>query len=142
MLLRNWLSTLAVFILISNMERISFNYSLKNTPVPPPPFYKLRLTEKIESVIKRMSWKAHSFKEDENQNTKTEKENYGFKTRKYPPQCKEIGNFEKDPMNIVRNIKFQENTDEFQRKRKKDIEKIKSSPKVFVPAQKLATCTN
>ena len=83
-----------------------------------------------------MSWKAHSFKEDENQNTKTEKENYGFKTRKYPPQCKEIENFEKDPMNIVRNIKFQENTDEFQRKLKKDIEKIKSSPKVFVPAQK------
>ena len=45
-------------------------------------------------------------------------------------------NFEKDPMNIVRNIKFQENTNEFQRKLKKDIKKIKSSPDIFVPADK------
>ena len=103
MLLRNWLSTLAVFIRISNMERISVNYSLKNIPVPPPPSYKLKLIEKIESVIKRMRWKANFYlnKDDENKNTKTENETYGLKTRKCPPQCKEVENFRKNLMNIV-----------------------------------------
>ena len=54
------------------MERISVNYSLKNIPVPPPPSYKLKLTEKIESFIKRMRWKANFNlnKDDENRNTK------------------------------------------------------------------------
>ena len=74
--------------------------------------------------------------DDKNKNTKTEKETYGFKTRKCPPQCEEMENFEKDLMNIVRNIMFQENTDEFQRKLKKDIKKIKYSPNVLVPADK------
>ena len=39
-------------------------------------------------------------------------------------------------MDIVRNIKFKENTDEFQRKLKKDNKKIKSSPNVFILADK------
>ena len=85
-----------------------------------------------------MRWKANFNlnKDDENRNTKTENETYGFKTRKCPPQCEEMENLKKDLMNIVRNIKFKENTDEFQRKLKKDNKKIKSSPNVFVLADK------
>ena len=84
------------------MERISINYSLKNIPVPPPPSYKLKLIEKIESVIKKMRWKANFNlnKDDENRSTKTENETYGFKTRKCPPQCEEMENFKKDLMDI------------------------------------------
>ena len=53
------------------MERTSFNYSLKNIPVPTLSSYKLRLIEKTESVIKRMRWKAHYFlKVDSNDETK------------------------------------------------------------------------
>ena len=87
------------------MERISFNYSLKNIPVPLPPSYKLRLIEKIESVIKRLRWKADFYlnKDDENKNTKTENETHRLKTRKCPPQCEEMENFKRDLMNIVRN---------------------------------------
>ena len=43
------------------MEKIYFNYSLKNFPVPSRAPYKLRLIDKIESVIKRMRCKAHFF---------------------------------------------------------------------------------
>ena len=39
-------------------------------------------------------------------------------------------------MDIVENIKFKENTDEFQRKLKKDNKKMKSSPNVFILADK------
>ena len=43
------------------MERIKFDYSLKNIPTPSKIWYQLRLIDKIESVIKRMHWKAHFF---------------------------------------------------------------------------------
>ena len=43
------------------MEKIYFNYSLKNIPVPSRTSYKLQLIDKIESVITRMCWKAHFF---------------------------------------------------------------------------------
>ena len=52
------------------MEKIYFNYSLKNIPVPSRTSYKLQLIDKIESVIKRMPWKAHFFL---NNNEKTRK---------------------------------------------------------------------
>ena len=131
MLLSNWLSTLAAFILYTNMERTSFNYSPKNIPVPTLSLYKLRLIEKIESVIKRMRWKAHFFlKEDNNDETKQERESYGFKARKCPPQCEEMENFEKDVMNIVRNLELRKTKDEFQDRLKEDMKKMNVSPNI------------
>lgn len=41
------------------MEQIRFNYSMKNIPIPPRNSYLKSLIEKVESVIKRMRWKAH-----------------------------------------------------------------------------------
>ena len=79
------------------MERTSFNYSLKNIPVPTLSSYKLRLIEKTESVIKRMRWKAHFFlKEDSNDETKQERESYGFKTRKMPTSMPRNGKLRKE----------------------------------------------
>ena len=43
------------------MEKINFNYSLKNIPVPSKSSYKLKLIDKIENVIECMRWKAHFF---------------------------------------------------------------------------------
>ena len=135
--LSNWLSTLAASILYTNMERISFNYSLRNIPVPTLGSYKLRLIEKIESVIKRMRWKAHFFlKEDSNNETKQEKETYGFKTRKCPLQCEEMEHFKKDMMNIVKNLELRKMKDQFQDKLKEDEKKINASPNILVFADK------
>ena len=135
--LSNWLSTLAAFILYTNMERTSFDYSLKNIPVPTLSSYKLRLIEKTESVIKRMRWKVHFFlKEDSNDETKQERESYGFKTRKCPPQCQEMENFEKDVMNIVKNPELRKMKDEVQDRLKEDVKKINASPNILVFADK------
>ena len=49
------------------MEKLKFEYSTKNIPLPSEGSYKLQLIEKIEMVIKRMRWKANF------QNTKKEK---------------------------------------------------------------------
>ena len=37
------------------MEKVNSNYSLKNIPVPSTSSYQLKLIDKIESVIKRMT---------------------------------------------------------------------------------------
>ena len=117
-----------------NMEKTGFNYSLKNIPTPTKTSYQLMLMEKIESVIKRMRWKAHFYLKKDTSNIAYT--NYGFKTRNYPPQCKELQNFEKDLLDTIKLIKFQIVKDSFQRKLNEDILNIKSSPDVYAFADK------
>ena len=40
---------------------MNIDYSLKNIPIPSADSYKRRLIEKVESVIRRMRWKAFFF---------------------------------------------------------------------------------
>ena len=91
------------------------------------------LMEKIESVIKPMRWKAFYLKKDPSSITYT---SYGFKTRNYPPQCKELQNFEKDLLDTIKLIRFRIVKDSFQRKLNEDILNIKSSPDVYAFANK------
>ena len=78
------------------MKKIYFNYSLKNIPVPSSASCKLQLIHKIESVIKRMRWKAHFFLNNNEKNTEVAKrENFGFKS-KHLYQLRELDNFGKD----------------------------------------------
>ena len=110
------------------MEKIHLNYSLKNIPTQTKTSYQLMLMEKIESVIKRMRWKAHFYLKKDTSNIVYT--NYGFKTRNYPPQCKELQNFEKDLLDTIKLIKFWIVKDRFQRKLNEDILNIKSSPDI------------
>ena len=116
------------------MEKINFNYSLKNIPVPSKSSYKLKLIDKIESVIKRMRWKAHFFINGDS--TETKKETYGFKSKQYPSQIKELDMFEKDLFELIKSVKFRNSNDEFHNEMKDDINKIKPSSNVFIPADK------
>ena len=75
------------------MEKINFSYSLKNIPTPTKTTYHLIFMEKIESIIKRMQWKVHFYLEKDTSNIAYT--NYGFKTRNYPLQCKELQNLKK-----------------------------------------------
>ena len=116
------------------MEKINFNYSLKNIPTPTKTSYQLMLMEKIESVIKRMRWKAHfHLKKDTSNIAYT---NCGSKRRNYPPQCKKLQNFEKDLLDTIELIKFQIVKDSFQGKLNEDILNIKSSLDVYAFADK------
>ena len=90
-----------------------------------------------------MRWKAHFFlKEDSNDETKQERESYGFKTRKCPPQCQEMENFEKDVMNIVKNLELRKIKDEFQDRLKEDVKKINASLNILFSQTKLAIFMN
>ena len=70
------------------MEKINFNYCLENIPAPTKISYQLMLMEKIRSIIKQMQWKPNIYLKKDTNNIAYK--NYGFKTRKYPPQYKEL----------------------------------------------------
>ena len=68
------------------MERINFNYSLKNIPIPTKSANCLKRIDKIESVIKRMRWKAFFFLACNSSNANSNncdnmKETFGFKSK-------------------------------------------------------------
>lgn len=121
------------------------NYSWKCIPIPSHREYTKSLIEKVESVIKRMRWRAVHFlnrdsddettdtSEDEESNTDTY---YGFKSKKAPPQVPDMIDFEMDLLNMVENIEFRQVKSDFQAKLKEDLNKINSSNKMFVEADK------
>ena len=76
------------------MEKIYFNYSLKNIPVPSRTSYKLQLVDKIKSVIKHMPWKAR-FLLNANERNKEEVKNETFqlKSKHHPCQLRKLDNF-------------------------------------------------
>ena len=47
------------------MEKVNFDYSIKNIPIPSRNKYLLEHMEKIEMVTKRMRWKAIRFSYNE-----------------------------------------------------------------------------
>ena len=96
------------------MEKINFNYSLKNIPLPSKSSYQLKLIDKVESLIKRMRWKAYFFLSNTYDDSINKKANYGFKTRNCPGQYKELQDFEKDLQDMIKSIKFRKVKDEFQ----------------------------
>ena len=123
------------------MERINFSYSPKNIPIPTKSAYCLKVIDKIESVIKRMRWKALFFlacnsSNGDSNNCDNMKETFAFKSKNHPAQSNELKNFEKELLDIIPSIKFRDIRDKFQTKMKNDISKIKSSPNIFVPADK------
>ena len=67
------------------MEKVNFNYLLKNIPTLSRLSYQLKLIEKIESVIKQMRWKALFFLKDNNSNEAT-RETFSFKSKQHPGQ--------------------------------------------------------
>jgi len=121
------------------MEQIRFNYSMKNIPIPTRNTYLKSLIEKVESVIKRMRWKAFFYEKStdkKDQQNDDSNNKFGLKSRKCPPQNEDLDKFEEDLLEMVKNIKFRETYDEFQNQLNKDINRINSSTKAFIPADK------
>jgi len=50
-----------------------------------------------------------------------QKETYGFNSTTPTPQIKELANFENKLFNLIRNMKFKQDTTTFQRKLQQDI---------------------
>ena len=112
------------------MENTSFNYSLKNIPFPDKSSYTLKLMEKIESVIKRMRWKAYFYLNKETQkkiSRRTPQDSNPGTTRHSVAYLK---NLRKDVFDI-KSIKFRKVRNKFQEELKEDLSKIRKSRNMF-----------
>ena len=88
---------------------------MRNIPTPSHQSYQLLLIDKIETVIKRMRWKAYFFMENkaptlEKQRKVTDR----FKSKHHPNQSKYSEAFEKDLFNIANSLKFRPVHNDFQ----------------------------
>ena len=86
------------------MEKLNFNYSIKNIPLPSPNEYLQRLIEKSESFLRNMRWKAYFFLNP--RSTTASKDTYGFKSTKNPPPIDDLKQFENDMMKMIQSVKF------------------------------------
>ena len=122
---------------------------MKNIPIASKGRYKLKLTEKVESVLKRMRWKASFFdssernanantiQNSEQENSKQEnRKSTQFKSRNCPKQVEEMKVFEADMADMIKDIKFKTVNNQFQQQLRADIQRIQSSNKTFIPADK------
>ena len=86
--LNSFLLRLAEHFIVSKliMEKLDINYSLKNIPLPSSKSYLIKLIKKIESVVKRVRWRARFFLNKKHEND-IRREDFVFKSRNSPPQC-------------------------------------------------------
>ena len=117
------------------MDKVQFNYSLKNIPIPSRRSYLLSLLNKVENFIKRLRWKAFFFDTNDH-NAENNCPTYGFKTDITPPQHDDLKLFEQDMFNMVRDIQFKPVSNSFQSLLSTDAKKIYNTPNVIVPADK------
>ena len=100
------------------MEKINFEYSTKNIPLPSRSQYMKKFIEKTKHLLRRMRWKAYHFL---NPSELPARETYGFKSRNSPPPVDELKSFEDGMLNLIQNIKFKDNKCHFQSKLHNDI---------------------
>ena len=101
--------------------------------------------EKVPAIAQEMyvyvcrTWRALAFL---GKLQKDGAEKYGFRSRNCPPVVNESTDFENDMQLMIKNISFKRANNPFQTQLKNDIDNIKSSNKIFVPAENRATFTN
>ena len=116
------------------MDRIRFNYSLKNIPVPGKKQYLKQLLDKTEQFVKNIRWRAFFFLNPTA--TSDVKETFGFRSTRPTPVITELKEFEDGMLNIVQNIKFRSTTSPLQREMEGDIKRIQTDKYLYVPADK------
>ena len=117
------------------MQQIRFNYSLKNIGLPTHDDYRRNIINKTENVIQRMRWKAHFYLNGNND--KTDKTpTIGLKSKQSPPPVPNLRCFEEDVIQMIENIKFRNANDQFLNTLESDKRRIKTSPNVFIFADK------
>ena len=88
------------------MDRVRFDYAIKNIPIPSPNAYITKIVEKSEIFIRRMRWKVYFYLTPNT--TQDRKQTFGFKSNNSPPAIEELKKFEECMLNLVSNITFKQ----------------------------------
>jgi len=118
-----------------NYQVKDFGYSTKNIPLASKSKYLQTLIEKTESLIHRMRWKAFFFLRNQDIAT-TDKETYGFKSKRPPPHISALDEFEINMLNMIQNASNCIATNNLQAKLAKDVQEIRQDKNIYVKADK------
>ena len=120
--------------------------SLKNIPIPQDNAYLKCLVDKTTDFIKRLRWKAFFFEknnsDNEQESESSDSDNdepvshYGFRSPRTPPNIRLLKPFEDELYQMIHDVKFTRHCNDFQQKLLADSRTIRSSQKMFVPADK------
>ena len=116
-------------ITILKMNRVRFNYSLKNIGLPTQNGFHRSLLQKVESVTQRMRWNAHFYLNGE---TKKELYFYGLPSNHNAPPVSVLKPFEDDLVKLVQNISFRKINEPYLNTLNKDLKNINTSKNVYV----------
>jgi hypothetical protein len=118
------------------MDLKNVGYSLKNIPIPSRKAYLKVMMEKVNSLVRRMRWKAKYFENPIDEEYTDTDQHYGFKTSNAPPQNEQLKAFELDLYEMICNIEFNKYSNTFQIKLNSDVKEIKKSTDMMVSADK------
>ena len=116
------------------MEKLAFNISTKNIPIPPQKTYMKQLIDKTDNFVSRIRRKTDIFLfpwKYENP-----KPSYGFRSTRTAPQSNLLKPFEDELFETIANLEFHEHRSQFQNKMAETVKTIKESKNVFVCADK------
>ena len=112
------------------MRQFRFDYSLKNIHIPSQDAYLRNLIEKVQSVVKRMCWKAHFVLKGDK--ISDQNSPFGLPSNKTPPTFLEMKSFENDVINLIGNIKFRNEQNQFQISLANDLKISQTKLQIFM----------
>ena len=116
------------------MDKVNFNCSLKNIPLPSKQEYLTKLINSVSIFISTLSWRAFHFLNPSNSN---QKETYGLKTTEAAPSVAELKSFENDMYELVKNVNFKKiRKSNLQHTLDNNIRNMNRDNRVYVPADK------
>ena len=117
------------------MEKVNFNYSLKNIHIPSNNLYLKTLIDKVSSLIRRMRRKAYFF-DNPDQKHESNNNNFGFRSEYSLPQSAALIPIENDMYELIPNVLFKRCSNNFQTQLTSDIKSIQHSKNLLTPADK------
>ena len=117
------------------MDQMNLGYSTKNIPIPGKMEYLQKLIDSAEKFIKSLRWRTHFFLNPSKDNKK-EKNTFGFRSTKTPPKIPELKTFEDKFLDLVQNVQFNDNSNDFQKKLNQDRKEISKNERLLVAADK------
>ena len=113
-------------------SKISFNYSMKNIPIPTRDEYFTQLIFSVEKFVRNLRWRIKCSLKPQGQ----KKETFGFPSISHPTALQELKLLEQRLMAMIRDVEFRNYTNEIQEKLKEDVRLIREAEELIIEADK------
>ena len=118
---------------MASMEKVNFDYSMKNIPLHSLKEYRLQLTDSVGKFVHNLRWTAFHFL---NKTKKQDKKTYDFRSTRAAPVIPELKKFEESLYDLVRSVEPRRYHNSLLNKLEKDKAMISKEKKLIVSADK------